>query len=711
MKKLSIAFVWHMHQPLYQDHVASCTYLPWVRLHALKGYYDLPSLFSRFPQFKCTFNITPSLLTQLHDYASGSSCVDEFLRVSIKNARDLTVQDKHFILSNFFMNNWQTIIKPHPHYNELLRKRGYEYRPQDSSAVRERFTDQDFLDLQVLFNLCWFGFTYRQENAQISNLIQKQKNYSESDKQKVIQFQFELIKKIIPLYKKLQDSCQIEVSSSPFYHPIMPLLFSGSPDFGFDWDRDLKVQLDKAITTYESFFERRPSGIWPPEGAVSRSIVPFLAERKLTWIASDEDILFESLGRKERMQTLYKPYSISSGGYTINILFRDRKLSDLIGFSYANSDPEHAASDFMSHIRSIHNAISGLPGNHIVPIILDGENPWEYYRDGGERFLSLLCEAISNEPDFQTVCISDYLRDHAATDELHALHAGSWINHNFDIWNAHDEDKAAWKYLAQARTALLTSDVAPEVEVKAWEEILIAQGSDWFWWYGDEFTSASDDVFDYLFRKHLANVYELLSLPVPDYLAEPIKNGARIKTEKDPVALISPDIDGRVTHYFEWENAGVISTEGLYGNICPSDQFITKIYFGFDLASLFFRLDFAENVNADVLRRCQASFELRTLHGRFQLRLAFETEPRLDLIKCFPDATREHIQDFSGVVAYKEILELSCPFADIGCLPQEALFFCFTLAKDDLIVEKWPRFSGISMTVPNADFEDTMWSA
>lgn len=696
---------------MYTDHVAGCTYLPWVRLHALKGYYDLPSLCRSFPHIRFTFNLTPSLLTQLDAYASDPLATDEFLKVSQKMSTELTPQDKHFILSNFFMNNWQTVIKAHPHYNELLRKRGYEYQGQDPSTVIDRFSDQDFLDLQVLFNLCWFGFTYRREESAISALIQKQKNYSETDKKTVIHHQFALIKKIIPLFKELQDSSQIEISTSPAYHPIMPLLYSGPDEYGFDWSSDLDDQLDCMCVSYESFFGRTPAGVWPPEGAVSARIIPFLAKRGIEWIATDEDILFHSLGHAHRQQTLYRPYRVASGGHKITMIFRDRKLSDLIGFSYANSDPEHATADFMDHLRSVQHAVSGLPGDHVVPIILDGENAWEFYRDGGERFLSLLCEAISAEASFETVCMSDYLSRHPVTDELHMLHTGSWINHDLSIWSAHAEDQAAWHCVDEARKALLDNTAAPEVYEKARTELLIAEGSDWFWWYGDQFSSASDDVFDCMFRKHISNVYGLLSVPVPACLNEPIKNSGRLKTDKEPVALIHPVIDGRLTHYFEWENAGVLSKDGVFGTMCVSAYIIDTIFFGFDLDSLFFRLDLSGAAEPDLLRECAGYFELQTRQARFRLRFTFEKEPCFELFRLCDPAPPEHIESFSGVIAYDKIVELACRFSDLGTAPHDEIFFSFYICRDDVVLEKWPHFSGIRLNVPHADFEDSMWSA
>jgi len=710
MKKLYISFLWHMHQPMYKDLVSGRVFLPWVRLHSLKGYYDMPAMVKRFPTLKVTFNLTSSLISQLAEYVNDQACTDEFLEMTRKSADELTNQNKHYLLSNFFMNNWQTIITLHPHYNDLLRKRGHEYNSIVAPEVIKRFTTQDFLDLQVLFNLHWFGYTYRNETPEIKELMQKEKGYTEADKAKVLEHQFIVLRKVLALYKELRDTGQIEISTSPYYHPILPILYSGTPEYGYDWPVDVIEHLDKAIQLCKRFFGCEPKGFWPSEGALSRSILPFFTEQNVEWLATDEDILFQTLGQTNRIQSLYKPYSLSAGGKDINIFFRDKKLSDLIGFSYANSDPEHAADDFMSHLDSIYDAVSGLSGNHVVPIILDGENPWEFYRDGGEKFLSLLYEKIVQNPNLETITLGEYIQKYPSQDQLNSLHAGSWINHNFDIWYGHEEDKKAWTYLNNARQAILSAKADDKTIAQAWEELYIAQGSDWFWWFGDEFSSSTDDVFDFMFRAHLRNVYTLLSKPVPKYLNETIKSTIRMRIEQEPLAFINPTIDGAITSYYEWEHAGVYTLNDMVGTMHTSQKSVERIYFGFNLKTLFFRIDFPDDFNIEKMHGCFGCFDISTGRKNYRLSFTFAKDPEYQLFLCEDENKVEKVSTFCGAIGYKKIVELSCDFDAFGVGPKDDIHFSFFIVENDVVREKWPKFSSISIQVPDVDFEDTMWS-
>jgi alpha-amylase/alpha-mannosidase (GH57 family) len=709
MKKLNIAFLWHMHQPLYKDSLANRYYLPWVRLHALKGYYDMPALLSNFPGVKMNFNLTPSLLMQIEDYVNDSLIQDDFLTLSRTKADDLSTQDKYFILGHFFMNNWERIIKPHPRYGELLRKRGLTYDVHDAKTVIDQFTKQDFLDLQVLFNLYWFGYMFEKKYSDIARLKKKERNYTESDKHEILNLQFVALAEIIPLYKSMQESGHIEVSTSPLYHPILPLLHDDFHEHGYSWQNDASYHVDQALSCYSKTFGTLPKGMWPSEGSVSRSILPHFTRNNVKWIASDEDILFQSLGTQNRMQSLYQPYSLTVEGKKVAIIFRDKHLSDLIGFSYANSAPDQAAKDFMRHLQSIRHAVSGFPGEHLVSVILDGENAWEYYYDGGESFLSSLYAMLQDDEAFNTVRISDFLSHETSFNELHSLHAGSWINHNFDIWIGHQEDKTAWNLLERTRTFLHNARCDQDLAKRAWKEIYIAQGSDWFWWYGDEFASATDAVFDFLFRMHLKNVYTLLGAKVPLDLNEPIKSSLKMTLVHEPRAFIEPSIDGHVTTFYEWENAGMYVFNDAMSAMQTSLRTFNTLYFGFNVSSLFFRLDLNDSIENVSALSADCAIEIVMRGSLFRLVFAIQKEPSLVLSECH-DGVVTVISDFSGEIAFESIFEVRISFSSLGLSPQDSLSFSICVIENNIVSEKWPQYDGIRLIVPTSDFENSMWS-
>ena len=224
MNPLNIAFYWHMHQPLYKDPITEKYTLPWVRMNGIKGYFDMVSLLEDFPNIYQTFNLVPSFLTQLREYAEGKAS-DIFLEHTLKPASELSPLEKGFILTRFFMANWGTMIKPYKRYWDLLRKRGMN-SPKDDEIdyFIKGFSTQEYLDLQVWFNLAWFGYRAIKKKEGLKELIEKGKSFTEEEKRYIIAMQVEIIKEIIPLYKQIEERGQIELTTSPFYHPILPLL-------------------------------------------------------------------------------------------------------------------------------------------------------------------------------------------------------------------------------------------------------------------------------------------------------------------------------------------------------------------------------------------------------------------------------------------------------------------------------------------------------
>jgi alpha-amylase/alpha-mannosidase (GH57 family) len=706
MKEVSVGFLWHMHQPYYKDPIARMYLLPWVRLHSIRSYYDMISLVEEYPDITCTFNLVPSLLAQIADYTdNGLRDTDYYL--SEKRPSDLTGEERKQIISRFFMGNPQTLIAPFPRYLNLLEKRGENANPGDLASAAKKFSDQDILDLQVLFNLTWTGFTARKD-GNIRDLIRKGRSYSETDKMFLLEYQIEIMKKIIPLYKRAHSSGKIEITTSPFYHPIGPLLMNvgyalrsmdtALPCEPFSHPEDLNVQVAKAVDYHKSLFGSVPRGMWPPEGSVCPEMVEILAGHGITWIASDEDILFASLRQQRTGSKLYRPYNIEYGPSEVAMFFRDRSMSDNIGFVYAQNSPLQAADNFMYHLKNISRGAKGYDFNPFVSIILDGENPWEYYPDSGEEFLRALYEALSTSEEIRTARYSEFLEENPPGEKISNLYTGSWINRNFAIWIGHEEDRKAWELLA--RTRRYVESKGAEADPLAWEEISIAEGSDWFWWYGDDFSSGNDDAFDDLFRIHLSNCYRLHGDNPPSELSQSIITHHEIAPVRSPAGFIHPVIDGRVSNYYEWSKAGHYVPPSTSTSMYRHHSLVCRLFYGFDREHFFMRVDFAGTPRNGHVRVHMVSPEPFALDvplkgGVMSLcRLENGSEGKV-----------AELTDF----ACQNILELKVSFSDLQANPPERMRFFVTIQEEALERERHPSAGVLSFSIPDEKFERIMW--
>jgi starch synthase len=508
-----------MHQPLYKDLLTGKYHLPWVRLHSTYSYLDMAAVLKDFPKIKCTFNLTPSLMWQLQDIAGSAKPDDIYLHLSEMNAQDLTADDRCFILKNFFSCDLYTAIEPVKKYKALLEKRGNDLDRESLLERSGQFSVQDYRDLQVLFNLAWCGFTLRKEDALVKDLVAKGSDYTETEKLDLLKRQNEVTGSILPLYRQLQDEGRIEISTTPFYHPILPLLCSKDGK-GFNFGNDPKIQVERAVNFYKDIFGRLPVGMWPSEGSVSPEIIPILSDAGIKWMATDEGILLESFRGYDmsREDLIYKAFTSENSERSIDMVFRDINISNAIGFRYSKIAAHKAALDLCGDIQGIKKSLENDRTEHIVSIILDGENPWPYYNDGGRKFLTDVYSHLSHMKDVETVTIGGYLSSNKERTSIPSLHSGSWIDRNFRKWSGSPQKDKAWEYLAKARKELFAAGDPPK---EALEELYIAEGSDWFWWY-DEFGTELNFVFDELFRLHLSNIYRLINRAVPHYLEEPL---------------------------------------------------------------------------------------------------------------------------------------------------------------------------------------------
>lgn len=615
MPRIYIAFLWHMHQPFYKDLVTGEYKLPWTRMHALKDYYGMVRLLEDFPDIRQTFNLVPSMMVQIEEYAANTAR-DPLLELALKPAERLDELEKRSILRNFFLANPSRLINRYPRYGELFQ--AWE-RLKHNVGGKGIFNTHDYRDLQVLSQLAWFDEEIQAHDPAVRALLQKGRDFSIDDQALMGRKQTEIIGMVIPEYKKLAGTGQIEISTTPFYHPILPLLCDSNIasvshphvplPHGFVYPEDARHQLQRARDYITHTFGVPPIGLWPSEGSVSDQVFEIASELGFQWAATDNGILDRTLGHPAGLDGIYRTWQWQRGGRQLGVVFRDHMLSDLVGFVYSGMNAADAAEDFLRRIRENCRGILNSGRDAVVPIILDGENAWEYYEQNGRPFFRELYGRISSDPQLECVTVSDAFRK-VKPAPLDHIFPGSWISSNFDVWIGAEEDNRAWEYLLAARKAYdANAKNVPEDRRKlAYEEILIAEGSDWCWWYGPEHETANRIEFDELYRAHLANVYAALGLPAPEELSRPIIQVRENAVTTQPLARIRPKIDGSVSSYFEWMGAGQYEA-GNRGGAMHGQRFIfSQVYFGTDNQKFYIRVDFAAG-SEDVFQtgeiRCQ----------------------------------------------------------------------------------------------------------
>ena len=723
---LYLAFIWHMHQPYYRDVATGSCSMPWVRLHATKDYLDMVKRLEPFPTIHQTFNLVSSLLDQLEEYLPPANRSDEFLDMSGTPAAKLSEREQRFILQWFFLANLERMIKPFPRYHDLLAKRGLHVKEEDWPGIRKRFHPQDYLDLQVWFNLVWIDPWLRRQDPELSRIEAKGSHFTEEEKRAVLDRHLMLIAQVIPAYRDAAARGQVELSTSPYYHPIMPLLCDTRaaraalphltlPDAAFRHPEDARWQLEQALYRHRTTFGTAPSGIWPSEGSVSEEFVRLVCEAGVRWIATDEEILWRTLKRSRAPSLLYRPHLLRRKAGSTAIVFRDRELSDLIGFVYSQWDPKIAVADFLKRLADIYEQFRTAARPPLIGIILDGENAWEFYPDDGHEFLTGLYQALASDERFRCVTVSEYLQQQPVdqTDALPELFSGSWIDGNFATWIGHPEKNTAWKQLAQAREALSAFNREDPSCAKAWRSLGIAEGSDWMWWFGDTHFSAQAEEFDRLFRTHLSNAYQLAGLDVPAALREPIR---RRVTEPlyGPTGLIRPTIDGRETSYYEWLYAGRIDLKQQYSAIQRSGQCLRYIHYGFDDRYQYVRVDVD---HAALARLSSWAIEL-SLSGGVKIRITRRnTEIGAELVSVRPEPSPSAKKPPSAAqqssttlrCALGRVLELAIPQELLALNPREKLRLVLSLIEEGKLLERHPAEGVFELAVSAEDLEAHAW--
>lgn len=639
-----------MHQPVYQLSPEGDYLMPWTRLHAVKDYLDMVTILDNFKDIKLNFNVVPVLLDAFIDYGE-KGLHDLHSRLTVTDIKDLTEDDKEFILNNFFDSNYRTMILPYEEYNRLFQKR-QTMAEADISA----FSEQEYSDLMALFNLAWFDPSYKNEYIALKKLFKKGKGYTLEDRQNIIEIQRDIIRRIIPAYRKYVEDGKIEITTSPYYHPILPILLDigsikiankeGLP-VDLKMPLDAKMQTVAALDRIEELTGKRPRGIWPSEHCVSPKELDMFKEAGAEWSISDEGILSESInfefvrdfkGYLEEPYHLLKSYEYKNG---LKMVFRNSLFSNLIGFEYPNYDSVLAANDLYDRIKVMQSKLLSSPDeNHILTIAMDGENCWENYPNDGINFLKTLYELIEKDESLETVLISDYLDREKNHKPLKNIASGSWINRNFKLWIDEPLKNLAWNYLKQVRDDfskyVKENPYNPNIEL-ARRELFIAEGSDWFWWYGEPNDSGRDNIFDYIFREHLKNIYLYLGLEAPEYLDTPLLS-AISKPSRYPKGEINPVLDGLdKAEDDSWLNAGCISIPD--GPVLKENKFFDRICFGYDKDNLYLRFyvnDYIKN-NPDFFKRTYQMYiytrNSNRKHSLSPIRLINKTEKVLPVTK------------------------------------------------------------------------------
>jgi alpha-amylase/alpha-mannosidase (GH57 family) len=724
-----------MHQPYYEDLVTREHILPWVRLHALKDYWGMVALLDEFPDVRVTFNLVPSLLVQLEAFAAEGAH-DRYLEIGMKPAQTLTPDDARFMLRNFFHAQRQRMIEVYPRYAELMSLRGWGATDAEIETALRRFGVDDLRDLQVWQKLAWIDPAYHERDVRVRSLVTKGRHFSEEDKQQLRMIELELLNAVVPAYRRASEAGRIEVSTSPFYHPILPLLCdtdiykrthpqARAPRTRFMHPEDALAQLEQAAAYHERLFGRRPSGVWPSEGSVSDAMVPLVAQAGFTWMATDELILANTLnttfhrdgrGLVEQADRLYRPYTVVAGGAEVACGFRDHALSDLIGFVYAGWPAEQAADDFVARLVDAGRQASIRGGGEepTIFVILDGENAWEHFEGGGRPFLRALYGRLSGHSELRSVTMSEACSQ--PREKLHGIFPGSWIDANFYIWIGHDDDLRAWSQVADARQMLsgVGTEVSADTLARARQEMFIAEGSDWCWWYGDDHSSEHDAEFDELFRRHLRNVYRLIGRPIPDELfLSNISTGAPPVSLTPPTALVTPRLDGEDSSYFEWLCAGTLDVRAAAGAMHQIDRqpVLAQVRFGFDREHFYVRLDTLRGLG-------QLLDSGWTFNLAFLKPAGFRTSitgpagaPAVSLWvrdgSAWRGASVEGLRAAAG-----SILEVAIPLAAFHAEAlQELSFSVMVLDPAGNEVERHPTGRPIELQVPDARFEARNWTA
>lgn len=540
---LRVVLCWHMHQPNYRDPVTHRYQAPWTYLHAIKDYVDMAAHLEAVPEARAVVNFSPTLLAQLGDYRrqceallAGAGADDPLLEALAQPVIAGDREARAMLIRACLRVNRGTVIERFAPFAELAT--GAQWL-LDRPHLLMYMNDQFLVDLLVWYHLGWLGETVRRGDERARRLIAHGRNFSLADRLELLRLIAELIQGVIPRYRALAERGQIELSVTPYSHPIVPLLLDfrsareAWPDCVLpasdrypggcervDW------QLAEARRAFEGYFGRPPAGCWPSEGGVSMAAVRHMGRHGFGWVASGQAVLHNSLGSEHDAPDAYhRPYRLNDGGPVC--FFRDDGLSDAIGFVYQSWHADDAVSNLIHHLETI--ADDGATGDgRVVSIILDGENAWEHYPENGYHFLSALYRRLSAHPRLRLTTFSDCLADdEVRCRPLSTMVAGSWVYGTFSTWIGDSEKNRAWEMLVDAKRVYddAVEALDEDARQRAQSQLAVCEASDWFWWLGDDNPEAVVSQFERLFRLQLAGLYRLLGHQPPAYLSEAFTHG------------------------------------------------------------------------------------------------------------------------------------------------------------------------------------------
>jgi alpha-amylase/alpha-mannosidase (GH57 family) len=752
--ELAVVVLWHMHQPEYTDSFTGRVAMPWVRLHALLSYYDMVRLVREVPAARVVFNLVPCLLRQLEAAAAGRG--DDFLALATADPADLSAAERLLLTRRFFAFHHGRRFAELPRLGELWQKRESLGGAADERAA-SAFSDGELRDLQVGFHLAWSGRTLREEPF-VAGLFRKGRGFSTDEKRELLALQQEFLAGVLPAYRQIAADRLAEISCTPYDHPILPLLCDlrsalesrpelKLPAVAFAYPGDARFHVQAALAETERLLGVRPAGMWPAEGSLSEEAIRIAGAAGVRWLASDEEVLAASWsGQADPEGGHFRPYRLG-GGKGPALFFRDKGLSDRIGFVYSGWTPQRAAADLVGHAQQIRDALPG--GRFVLPIILDGENAWEAYANNGVDFLRELYAGIATAPGCRWTTFSEYLEDGGEETALPLprLRAGSWIRHDFTTWIGHPEKNRAWERLAETRAWLASrlaeagalggpkgagasrpvalaagGPAATGPLAEAWRALAAAEGSDWFWWYGDDHATEFAVEFDALFRTHLVNVYRHLGQEPPASLLVPVLERTAREAVRPPRAPLLVKLDGKVTSYFEWLDAGRWLAGVGQGAMQRADEPVAALWFGGDAGRLLLRIDAAAAEGAGALAGLTVGVHRSDRDGTVARSVALEIPAAAagSVRARRRGAARSGRTGAAGVaqpiaaeggspeLVCGRIVELAVPWPLLGVAPGEEFAFFVTLERDGQPEGRVPPAGTLPMRAPLGE-DDGDW--
>lgn len=687
-----VVLLWHMHQPHYGHPATGAPALPWVRLHAASGYLDMARALERHPGARVTVNFVPALVEQLEALVQGQR--DPLELLAERAADTLDERERATVLARSFSTNWHRGVLPRARYVELAARRQGGVRAFDTAAIR---------DVQCLFLLSWLGPAARADHPIVSALDAKGRDFSEADKAALLAATRAAAAAVLPAWRNLAARGQIELCASPYHHPIMPLLVDSTlahvsrpgdvlpPRFA--WPEDADAQLALALAAHARVFGGRPQGMWPPEGSVAPAALARYAAAGVKWLVTDEGVLERSLAAAPTDAAGLRgaPRTHAWRAHDVTLLFRDRELSDRIGFRYADAPATAAVNDLLGAARTRN-------GDGLAVIALDGENAWESYPRRGADFLDALYARLERGGDLVSRTVSEVVQRGGARP-LSRLHAGSWIDADFHIWIGDPVKNRAWTLLGAARSHVAAAGERrgkDDAAVRAaLAHLYAAEASDWFWWFGEPFSSSEDALFDELFRARLAAAYRALGDAPPDALEVPVDDHSQPARDLlKPTALIRPRLDGRIG-YYEWRGAARHEMQG--GAMADGSRPLEAVLVGFDLEHLYLCLE-----PGRMDRR-------RVAAARLHLEVTTPAGARQVAVQLGAADGGAAWRALGGGLGSGDVVELSVPFAALGVKAKDDLRLAGRVEFADVDIARFPAAGSLRLTAPWPGFGDDDW--